>query len=1595
MKLICSLTFAFAMLLLSAVQAAQLTYEMRIDPATSSPGVTVVDAHTAIASSPGDIVGVQLFAVLANANGDNTDDGFGLTHGSFVASGGSLVGDLRGDTAGVVTQQNNVPGANAAISQSGYAADLNGDGGLDVGDIANFGAAQIPFPWFLAVGGSGAGGTTFGTGATATPTEILIGKTTFTVGAGALAGQSTQVNYVPRMWTTGGTVASRRVNKFVLDGVSFSLASSDVNVATVGAQIQMMPSPGPLPVVATGNASDISAVAATLNGTVNPNGRATTAKFQLGLAGAAYSVDLPVTLSPANGNAVQAVSAQNENLTPSTSYHYRLIATSSGGTTVGADQTFTTAAPVPQPPVAVTGTATNIGMTSATLNGTINAVGEPTTAKFQVGLTASAYDIEVPVTLAPVDGTVAQTVSAEVTGLTPLTVYHYRIVATNSGGITEGADQTFSTIQPILPGVIVGAVQDGTTSVTLNGSVIQNGSPATAVFQWGETTAYGTDTPVTKLSNSQVGTVPVSATLTGLLPNKTYHYRLSATNLAGTVTSTDKVFHTRSLTPPLAHTYPATTIGANSATLNAIVSSAEDAPATAKFQYGLTTDYGTEATVTYTQPSMLSATVPGLAPGTTYHYRIAATNAAGTSNGADMTFTTLEVDAPQPPYADTLGAGLVSYSTTAVVATLNGVAGPNGALTEAKFEVGTTIAYGAEFAVTLAPPDGKGLQLVERGNIPLQPNTTYHCRLVATNAAGTTNGDDVTFTTHPLVSAPVIGEIVPVVAFTSAVLTSSINPGSMNTTVKVEYGETTSYGSTRTISGTFIDDTTHPVTIELSGLTANTTYHCRIVATNSIGTTTGPDVTFTTLAQPPGAWLTYEMRVDPAGTSPGVVVAADRKSAHCTAPGDVVALQLFAIINNFDGNNANDGFTLTQGSFVASSAGGLVGDLRGDTNFVVGGQTQQNNVPGANVAIAQSGFVFDLNGDGGLDVGDIANHGPAPVPGPEPWFRAVGGAGGSTTTYGTGASAGPTEILIGQTTYTVATTAQLGQTSTINYVPRLFTTGGVVSARNTNKFVLDGVFLSKRSDDPSVAVAAPVAVTLAGPPPPPVDVTPPTIAAPPGGFLPLTLTTGVSGTAELADYTGQAVTGDNVGVTGVTQSPAPGAVNVGLTHVVLTAHDAAGNTADTAFDVTVLDGTAPVITHAPDPVEDVADAAAHALVPDVTGGITATDNVAVTSITQAPVAGAIVGVGETNIVVTVADAAGNSTTAGVIFTVLPQVEPPPADRGRGLYSGLLGNGGGSADGLVTLIVSGGGAFSGKVSLYGITKGFQGVFRADAAVIGIPGFGMLAFARPAGGGIDMTLGALSGRAENSPYTPGSPAPMRGSYTVLLPPDPVHAGDAAFPQGTGFATLNVNQFGLARCVGRVGDGAPFAFESSVHDDGTLPCYDGLYAAPRGSLVGTLAFRDLAGSDLDGALAWSRPAQDNPMRRALLSGFSDFKVPAIGSSYQASATPLRMLTYNKTRRATVTFHDGGLAAPISGTATVRATPTALVTPPLREFSFSPGTGTFTGSLRAGSPGGEPRPFFGIVFQKQNRGAGFFFGAGTVGGIEYVPQPDGTAGR
>ena len=164
----------------------------------------------------------------------------------------------------------------------------------------------------------------------------------------------------------------------------------------------------------------------------------TTVRFQYGRTTSYGSTTPNQTKS---GNTTQNVAANISGLSANKTYHFRIVATNSGGTTYGADRTFTTLSTT-EAPVVTTNPATNVARSSATLNGTVNPHGLSTTVRFQYGRTTSYGSTTANQTKT---GNNYQNVSANISGLAANTAYHFRIVATNSGGTRYGSDKTFTT----------------------------------------------------------------------------------------------------------------------------------------------------------------------------------------------------------------------------------------------------------------------------------------------------------------------------------------------------------------------------------------------------------------------------------------------------------------------------------------------------------------------------------------------------------------------------------------------------------------------------------------------------------------------------------------------------------------------------------------------------------------------------------------------------------------------------------------------------------------------------------------------------------------------------------------------------------------------------------------------------------------------------------------------------------------------------------------------------------------------------------------------------------------------------------------------
>jgi uncharacterized protein (TIGR02145 family) len=587
------------------------------------------------------------------------------------------------------------------------------------------------------------------------------------------------------------------------------------------------------PVAVTGAANTITNTSSVLTGNVNPNGSSTTVTFEYGIT-PSYGSIATGSPSPLTGNISTSVTGNLAGLIQGTTYHYRVKAMSVGGTAYGDDATFTTT----RPPDASTSAAGSVSTTAAILNGAVTAYDLSTSVKFEYGTTTS-YGSVADAAQSPVSGSTATSVSKAITGLAPGTTYHFRVKAESAAGIVYGSDLTFKTLQG--PSATTGSASNvANTSATLNGTVNANESSTTVSFEYGPTTSYGTTVNAIPGTATGSSSTSVSYNLTGLSTGVIYHFRVVAVSAGGTTTGSDATFTTTDSPVPV--TGAASTIANTSAVLTGEVN-ANGSSTTVSFELGTTTSYGqniaaTPSPVTGSTTTSVSGNATGLTQGTLYHYRVKAVSTAGTSYGNDITFTTT-----RPPDAATTAAS----SITTTGATLNGLVTAYDLPTTVNFEYGSTTSYGMTVLATQSPVTGSLETPVTVQLTGLTPGTTYHFRVKAESSAGIIYGSDLTFKNPVPPSATTTAATA--VASTSATLNATLNANGYTMSTYFEYGPTTAYGTT--INGPDVMGSTPGNWAEpITGLIPGTTYHYRVVATNSIGTTRGSDMTFTTTEPP-------------------------------------------------------------------------------------------------------------------------------------------------------------------------------------------------------------------------------------------------------------------------------------------------------------------------------------------------------------------------------------------------------------------------------------------------------------------------------------------------------------------------------------------------------------------------------------------------------------------------------------------------------------------------------------------------------------------------------------------------------------------------
>ncbi len=430
----------------------------------------------------------------------------------------------------------------------------------------------------------------------------------------------------------------------------------------------------------------------TLAGGVYPNQLDTSYYWQYGTT-TAYGEQSATTdvgtgsSAPAGSGGLVPVTTSLTGLVSGTTYHYRLVAQNNYGgvttTTYGYDYTFrytgSTGSSDTGPSISSVG-ATSVTATTASFSGTVNPEGQATTYCFEWG-TSSAYGNS---TQDEAAGTGSTNIS--VTGaagdLTPDTLYHYALVATDEpqcsdanlpgAETTISSDETFTTLPvqagagssgglPILSFLTTSSIS--TTGATVTADVDPDGADTTYSVEWQTTT--GSIVGVSNVVDAGSGTsnVPITYQISGLAPNTAYQYIISADNGEGEVSAPPVSFTTlaHAQVAPSLSGVTVTGITSTSATLQGNVDP-QGADTSFLFQYGPTSAYGISTTPSDigTTQATVSLSLTNLQPGTVYHYTLEAINAWGQTSYIDQSFSTLAsapVNTGPPPGNTNPGTG--------------------------------------------------------------------------------------------------------------------------------------------------------------------------------------------------------------------------------------------------------------------------------------------------------------------------------------------------------------------------------------------------------------------------------------------------------------------------------------------------------------------------------------------------------------------------------------------------------------------------------------------------------------------------------------------------------------------------------------------------------------------------------------------------------------------------------------------------------------------------------------------------------------------------------------------------------------------------
>jgi uncharacterized protein (TIGR02145 family) len=226
-------------------------------------------------------------------------------------------------------------------------------------------------------------------------------------------------------------------------------------------------------------------------------------------------------------------------------------------------------------------------------------------------------------------------------------------------------------------------------------------------------------------------------------------------------------------------------------------------------------------------------TVTGLTNGTAYAFTVTATNANGIGQASSASNSVTPSTVPGAPTIGTATAGNAQATVTFTAPVSNGGSAITG------------------YTATSSPGGFTGTSTASPITVTgLTNGTAYSFTVTATNANGTGPASSASNSVTPSLPPIATTAAASIVTSTTATLNGTVNANNLSTTVTFEYGPTISYGFTVTaiqspVSGNLVTNVSVPIT----ALTPNATYHFRVKAISTSGTSYGNDLPFSTPAR--------------------------------------------------------------------------------------------------------------------------------------------------------------------------------------------------------------------------------------------------------------------------------------------------------------------------------------------------------------------------------------------------------------------------------------------------------------------------------------------------------------------------------------------------------------------------------------------------------------------------------------------------------------------------------------------------------------------------------------------------------------------------